>query len=118
MTEDEHNALKFLVGSRLSSIEFVQDYVQLRFNGPCLTALTPPHIRTLRKCCEPGAPEYRNVLCDQIGKLVHRAFTIEAQEIRIDFDNEVTITISLRPDDYQSAEAAIFDNPPQTTCVW
>jgi hypothetical protein len=65
-----------------------------------------------------GMPEYRNLLCDQIGKLVRRAFTIEGQEIKIEFEDGSSITISLRPADYRATEAAHLNNPPNPTYVW
>jgi len=34
------DALQVLIGEQLSSVEFVLDYVQLRFNGPCFTVYT------------------------------------------------------------------------------
>jgi hypothetical protein len=37
------DALKQLIGEQLSSIEFVQDYLQLRFDGPCLTVYGRVH---------------------------------------------------------------------------
>src|SRR5580692_5452288 len=34
-----------IIGEQLSSVEFVQDYVQLRFDGPTLTAFVWPELR-------------------------------------------------------------------------
>jgi len=34
------DALQVLIGEQLNSVEFVLDYVQLRFNGPCLSVYT------------------------------------------------------------------------------
>lgn len=118
MPQKNVNVLSALVGTQLSSVEFVQDYVQLRFDGPCLTAITLPRVHHLNEFFEWGMREYRNVLCDRIGKLVRRAFTIEGEEIKIEFEDGSSILISLRPEDYQAAEAAVFDNPPNPTCVW
>jgi hypothetical protein len=118
MKQENPNILDVLKGSRLSAITFVHDYVQLHFDGPGLTAITPARVHRLNETFEWGMPEYRNVLCEQIGKLVRRAFTLEAQEIKIDFEDGSSISISLRPADYRAAEAAVFDNPPNPTCVW
>jgi hypothetical protein len=41
---DPNQALNILIGEELSSIEFVRDYIQFRFDGPCLTAITDPII--------------------------------------------------------------------------
>ena len=42
--------LSVLIGHQLSSVEFVQDYLQLRFDGPCLTAVTHPRVRVGQLC--------------------------------------------------------------------
>ena len=36
------DALRHLVGLPMASVEFVQDYVQLHFDGPTMTAYTLP----------------------------------------------------------------------------
>ena len=112
------NPLQVLEGARLSSIEFVQDYVQLRFNGPTFTAITPPRVRTANQWLEWGKPGYRDALCERIGRLVNRAATIPEQEIRIEFDDGSMISISLRSEHFRTAEAAVLDNPPNPTVVW
>lgn len=118
MPHQTPNPLKVLEGSHLSSVEFVQDYVQLRFDGPTLTAITPPRIRVMNECFEWGKQGYRDALCGRIGKLVCQASTIPEQEIKIEFEDGASISISLNPDDYRTAEAAVFDNPPNPTVVW
>jgi hypothetical protein len=46
------NPLELLEGTQLSSVEFVQDYVQLRFDGPTLTAVTPPRVCVMNQWFE------------------------------------------------------------------
>ena len=46
------------------------------------------------------------------------ASVTEGQEIRIDFDDGSAIAISLKDEDYQTAEAAVFYNGPKETWVW
>ncbi len=118
MTDQVANPLKVLQGSQLSSVEFVQDYVQLHFDGPTLTAITPPRVRLMNQWFEWGKPGYRDALCERIGKLVDRALTISEQEIVVEFADGSTISISLRSEDCRTAEAALFDNPPNPTVVW
>lgn len=112
------NPLKSLEGRQLSSVEFVQDYVQLHFDGPTLTAVTHPRVHVMNQSFEWGKQEYRNALCDRIGKLVRHATTIPEQQIKIEFEDGALISISLNPDDFLAAEAAVFDNPPNPTVVW
>jgi hypothetical protein len=110
--------LSVLIGHQLSSVEFVQDYLQLRFDGPCLTAVTHPRVRVGQRWLEWGKPGYRDQLCDRIGKVVTRAVISEGQEVCLEFDDGACITISLSPDDYRAAEAVILDNEDQGCWVW
>jgi hypothetical protein len=65
-------ALGTLVGHALSSVEFVADYVQLWFDGPCLTAYTPPVVTRESEVINLGQSGYRDILCAQIGCRVER----------------------------------------------
>ncbi len=118
MQQQTSNPLKILEGSQLSSVEFVQDYVQLRFDGPMLTAITQPRVRVMNQWYEWGTQGYRDALCGRIGKLVHQGLIITEHEIKIEFEDESSITISIKPENYRAAEAAIFANPPNPTIVW
>lgn len=110
--------LAVLVGCQLSSVEFVQDYLQLRFDGPCLTAVTHPKVYVENTWFVWGTPGYRDRLCERIGKMVSTASVVESQAICIEFDDKSCIAISLRPEDYRAAEAAIFDNGHEDSWVW
>lgn len=110
--------LSVLIGRQLSSVEFVQDYLQLRFDGPCLTTITHPRVNVGNMWWEWGMPGYRDRLCERIGRVVTRAAVSEGGEICLEFDDGACISISLRPDDYRAAEAVIFDNGDQGCWVW
>jgi hypothetical protein len=112
------NPLYILEGTVLSSVEFVQDYVQLRFDGPCLTAITRPQVHLSGQSFDWGMPEYRNALCERIGKVVERTSTTEKVELTIIFEDDSSLSLSLRPEDYRAAQAAIFTYPPHKTYVW
>jgi len=118
MPEQNPNPLKVLAGSQLSAVVFVQDYIQLQFDGPGLTVLTKSSVRVMNQSFEWGKQGYRDALCERIGKLVRQASTIPEQEIKIEFEDGSSISISLNPKDYRTAEAAIFNNPPNPTVVW
>jgi hypothetical protein len=110
--------LSVLIGRQLSSVEFVQDYLQLRFDGPCLTAVTHPRVRVGQLSLEWGKAGYRDQVCDRIGKVVTGAVISEGQEVCLEFDDGAYIIISLSPDDYRAAEAVTFDNGDQGFWVW
>lgn len=101
--------LQKVVGRQLSSVEFVQDYVQLRFDGPVLTAITQPIVLAGSARYHWGCNEYRNELCNLITKIVVTAQLIPHDAVRITFDNGTVIAISLRDQDYRAAEAVKFD---------
>src|SRR6266702_971059 len=73
--------LESLVGQELSAVEFVQDYVQLRFDGPLVTFYEWPEVFREEGSYAFGEPEYRNVLCALIGESVSAA-SVEEGEAR------------------------------------
>jgi len=101
------DALKALVGEQLSSVEFVADYVQLWFDGPCLTAHTPPTVSRGDEKLMWGDLRYRDALCEQIGRVVEHTLA-NGEKVAIVFDNGATISISLREQDYRGPEALEF----------
>ena len=100
-------ALRRLVGEVLSSVEFVADYVQLWFNGPCLTAYTPPTIAWGSESLSSEASGYRDGLCRQIGYRVDRT-EVDDKQALVFFANGAVISISLRDEDYRGPEALEF----------
>ncbi|MGH9891683.1 MAG: hypothetical protein ACREA0_06820 [bacterium] len=104
----EQELLQVIIGEQLSSVEFVQDYVQLRFDGPTLTAITRPVGR-----CGSESPLGRATIPGRTLP-AHwwevRATTVEpGTSGRVSFDDGSTIRVSLRQDDYRTAEAVKFD---------
>ena len=100
-------ALEKIVGSALSSVTFVADYVQLGFDGPGLNAYTLPVVRLGSQRVELGQPGYRDALCKQIGRRVER-IEVDDQHVSIFFEEDATISISLLDKDYTGPEALLF----------
>ncbi len=98
-------ALSELEGLALASVEFVQDYVQFHFDGPTLTAYTPPTI-TLQSSTPLawGDAGYRDALCEQIGSVVLRG-EVQPQKMCLSFLGGGVLEISLKDDDYRGPEA-------------
>ena len=94
-----------LVGQELTSVEFVQDYLQLKFDGPVLTFYEWPDVFREEGSYAFGEPEYRNVLCDLINAGVTAASLVEGEAIEVQFENGVSIRTSLRLEDISSLEA-------------
>lgn len=101
------DALSQLGGHVMSSVEFVADYVQLRFDGPTLTAYTPPTLSWGSESHTWGEPGYRDALCRQIGCRVERT-AVDHEQVSIAFESGATVLISLRDDDYRGPEALQF----------
>jgi hypothetical protein len=101
-------ALQVLVGEQLSSVEFVQDYVQLRFAGPCLTIYSPAHTVTTNGFSVGwGRPGYRDALCNLI---THKAREIKflPEKLSLIFDDDSVWSLSLRDSDYRGPEALML----------
>ncbi|MBI3649415.1 MAG: hypothetical protein HY231_00010 [Acidobacteria bacterium] len=99
-----------IVGEKLSAVTFVQDYVQLHFDGPTLTLLNWPVVEVGESHVQFGMEGYRDKLCEQIGKQVLTASVAEEQEVRIEFTDRSFLFIALEPDDCRTAETVIFNN--------
>jgi hypothetical protein len=113
MTSTEKHPLTAIEGEQLSSVEFVQDYVQLRFDGPCLTAITRPTVKLGALQLEWGTTGYRDALCERIGNVVDSVSVKEKDGIHIKFRDGAIVSISLRPEEYRAGEAVIFTNGSQ-----
>jgi len=95
-------------GEELTAVEFVADYVQLRFNGPALTLYGWPHILLADFSIAFGEPEYRNALCAQIGETVAKASLEEDEALTIEFESGTVIALSLREEDMDGPEAGTY----------
>src|ERR1051326_2940008 len=102
------NFLDVIRGEALSSVEFVQDYVQLRFDGATLTAYTRPHLSVAGKIFSWGDQGYRDALCAEIGMLVRNTDVEGGKGISIIFEDGAILNISLRDEDYRGPEALEF----------
>ena len=86
-------------GQELTAVEFVQDYLRLRFDGPMLTLYAWPHLLFEEFSVAFGEPEYRNALCAQIGEEVTDALLEEGSSLTIELANGVVFGLSLREED-------------------
>lgn len=95
-------------GQELTAVEFVSDYLRLRFDGPMLTLYTWPHILLEDFSIAFGQPEYRNALCAQIGEVVAKAELKELDSLTIEFESGTVVALSLREEDLDGPEAGSF----------
>ncbi len=93
-----------LVGQELTAVEFVQDHLQLRFDGPVLTLYEWPEVFREEGSYAYGEPEFRNVLCGLIGENVGAATLVEYEALEIQFESGSSIRTSLREEDVSGPE--------------
>lgn len=87
---------KSLIGEQLSSVEFVQDYLQLHFDGNTLTFYSWPIVTLNEKQYMVGDLDYRNKLCSIIGKKVTKVMLDDKVEVEIFIDDAIIILPLLR----------------------
>ena len=95
-------------GQELTAVEFVQDYLRLRFDGPMLTLYAWPHVLFPEFSLGYGEPEYRNALCAQIGEIVAKASLEELDSLTVEFESGTVIALSLREEDLSGPEAGSY----------
>ena len=97
-----------IVGQELVAVEFVQDHLRLRFDGPLLTLYEFPYVLLTEFSVGYGEPEYRNALCAQIGETVAKASLEEGEALTIELENGVALGVSLREEDLDAPEAGTY----------
>ena len=95
-------------GEELKSVEFVEDFLQLRFGEPLLRLYDWPHVLLTDFSVAFGEPEYRNALCAQIGETVEKAMLEEGDALTIEFANGIVFALSLREEDVDGPESGSY----------
>ena len=110
--------LTTLAGQELHAVEFVDDFLQLRFSEASLLTLYEwPSIVLAEYAVSFGEPEYRNQLCALLGEEVERAEHDEGATLTLHFTNATVLALSLREEDLSGPEAGTFSetgNPADT----
>jgi hypothetical protein len=115
----DHEELVAIEGEQLSAVTFVQDYVQLHFDGPMITAITLPVAIARDTRWGIGDIGYRDQLCGLIARNVVRAYVRPGDRLQIDFEGGASLIVSLKPKDYRAAEAVIFsDGKSEQWAAW
>ena len=96
---------------------FFPIHIQLQFEDRGVTAINLPSVTANGETNTPGRQRYRDLLCDRIGHRVVETELIENERIWLKFDDDSTISISLRSEDSVSPEAAIL-YVNERTWVW
>ena len=88
-----------VIGEELVAVEFVQDFLQLRFETPLFVLYAWPHVLLPDFSVAYGEPEYRNALCSLIGEEVTEATLDEGAALTLEFANGIVLGLSLREED-------------------
>jgi hypothetical protein len=97
-------------GEELKAVEFVEDFLQLRFGEPLLTLYSWPHVLLPDFSVAFGEPEYRNALCSLIGEQVATAVLEEDDALTIEFGNGLVLGLSLREEDKDGPELGCYSD--------
>ena len=97
-----------VIGEELKAVEFVEDFLQLRFDGPLFRLYSWPHVLLTDFSVAYGEPEYRNALCAQIGEKVVQASLEEGDALTIEFENGTVFGLSLREEDLEGPESGSY----------
>jgi hypothetical protein len=97
-----------VIGEELKAVEFVEDFLHLRFDGPLFTLYSWPHVLLTDFSLAFGEPEYRNALCAQIGEKVVQASLEEGDALTIEFENGTVFGLSLREEDFDGPESGSY----------
>lgn len=105
MNDNISSMFEELIGEQLSAITFVQDYLQLWFDGPGINVTSRLMVTSPKVSIANGNAGFRDLLCEQIAKVVATVERLPGDALIITFQDKVSLSISLREDDYKGPEA-------------
>ena len=104
-------SLSTLAGEHLTAVEFVEDFVQLRFGEALLVLFVWPDVADADAISVAfGQPGYRDALCSTIGEAVTEADLNEGRSLTIEFENGTVFALSLRAEDLDTPEVGSFQS--------
>jgi len=105
-----------LISRELSAVVFVRDYLQLEFDGLGITYNLFPLVQIAGSIWNADNEEYRNKLCEQIGKNVV-SFSAEKESLNIYFSDGSSILLSFSYEDLDLPEIVIIQDENKVTVV-
>lgn len=94
MTDEQ--SIQNFVGEQLSAVSFVQDYVELHFDGPLIRCLVRPVVEFVDGVKKQfGSDGYRDDLCGYIGTFLDRAELDVERELRLTFTSGNSLVVPL-----------------------
>lgn len=108
LTMRKKEPLEVIIGEQLSSVVFVQDYLQLDFDGNKLTCYIWPKVN-IGEEYEFSNLNYRNILCGLIAKIVSTIKVDEGETVYIYFEGNSSLKFNLNEVAPQIGNAIILD---------
>jgi len=99
---------EFLVGTELSAVCFVRDYIEFHFDGPILRALSNPTCSMVDVVYQYPERGSRDALCELIGLEVREVKVLQSQYIQCMLGNGYMLSIPLTQPNPFSGESAHF----------
>ncbi|GAB4220078.1 MAG: hypothetical protein Kow001_00290 [Acidobacteriota bacterium] len=90
-------ALGKVRGQKLTSVQFVHDYVQFGFEAAGLSAYSHPVIRVAGHDLDWLSPLFRHELCLRIGKPVVDTW-VDEKSVSIGFEDGALLVVPIEPD--------------------
>lgn len=106
-----------LRGAQLSAVTFVQDYLQLWFDGPGINVFNPLTVTTRAGALTSWSPGFRDALCGQITRIVAGVDRRPGESLTLSFEDGSSLAISLRRQDYSGPEAYYAHGFDQGACM-
>ncbi len=104
-------SLQTLAGEHLTAVEFVEDFLQLRFGEALLVLYVWPDVADADAISVAfGQPGYRDALCSTISEAVTEANLDDGRSLTIEFENGTVFALSLRPEDLDTPEVGSFQS--------
>jgi hypothetical protein len=97
-----------LKSQRLSSVEFVQDYIQLHFDDYTINLYNPVKVVEGSGTLRPGQVGFRDTLCNLINGTVRDVVYAESDKVELVFENGSSVVVSIADKDSSGPEALML----------
>lgn len=94
-----------LKSQRLSSVEFVQDYIQLHFDDYSMSLYNPVKIIQGSTTWPQVQVGFKNALCNLINRIVRDVFYTKSDKVEVVFDRGSSVVVCIADKDYSGPDA-------------
>jgi hypothetical protein len=117
MITNQENPFDRLVGQGMSSIEFVRDYIQLRFDGPVITITADVVVKDNNgEIYTKNKFGYHDILSDLVNKTIIEVSA--GEKLRFVFDNQYELDIAIDIRKPNESGAVVFDYDKEHWWSW